>query len=125
MRPIQPSLRDLGSTNLLPPALKRRALSNVPPGQSGRCPERTLSDLVNQAYGLTPAEAELTWKTAPLRMTILAPRWPLRSPLSAKRLVSRLRRPTQPLPMPSVAAPDTHRRLKLNLRCVSGEATEG
>jgi hypothetical protein len=26
---------------------------------------------------------------------------------------------------PSVASPDTHRRLKLNLRCVSGEATEG
>ena len=27
--------------------------------------ERTLSDLVNQAYGLTPAEVELLWKTAP------------------------------------------------------------
>jgi hypothetical protein len=31
---------------------------------------RTLSDLVNQAYGLTPAEIELLWKTAPLRMPI-------------------------------------------------------
>src|ERR1017187_1039561 len=30
--------------------------------------ERTLSDLVNQAYGLTPAEIELLWQTAPPRM---------------------------------------------------------
>ena len=30
----------------------------------------------------------------------------------------------QPLPSPSLAPPDTHRRLKLNLRCVLGEATE-
>jgi hypothetical protein len=27
--------------------------------------ERTLSDLVNQAYDLTPAEIELLWQTAP------------------------------------------------------------
>jgi hypothetical protein len=32
--------------------------------------ERTLSDLVNQAYALTPAEIELLWKTAPPRMPI-------------------------------------------------------
>jgi hypothetical protein len=32
--------------------------------------ERTLSDLVNQAYGLTPAEIELLGKTAPPRMPI-------------------------------------------------------
>ena len=32
--------------------------------------ERTLSDLVNQAYALTPAEIELMWKTAPPRMPI-------------------------------------------------------
>jgi hypothetical protein len=30
--------------------------------------ERALSDLVNQAYGLTSAEIELVWKTAPPRM---------------------------------------------------------
>ena len=30
--------------------------------------ERTFSDLVAQAYGLTPAELELLWKTAPPRM---------------------------------------------------------
>jgi hypothetical protein len=27
--------------------------------------ERTLSDLVNQAYGLTPAEIDLLWQTSP------------------------------------------------------------
>jgi hypothetical protein len=32
--------------------------------------ERTLSDLVNQAYGLTPAEIALMWQTAPPRMPI-------------------------------------------------------
>jgi hypothetical protein len=32
--------------------------------------ERTLSNLVNQAYGLTPAEIDLMWKTAPPRMPI-------------------------------------------------------
>jgi hypothetical protein len=32
--------------------------------------ERTLSELVNQAYGLTPEEIALMWKTAPPRMPI-------------------------------------------------------
>ena len=36
--------------------------------------ERTLSDLVNQAYGLTPAEIDLMWKTAPPRMPIPPPK---------------------------------------------------
>ena len=35
--------------------------------------ERTLSDLVNQAYALTPAEVDLLWQTAPPRMPIPAP----------------------------------------------------
>jgi hypothetical protein len=35
--------------------------------------ERTLSDLVNQAYGLTPTEIELMWQTAPPRMPIPPP----------------------------------------------------
>jgi hypothetical protein len=35
--------------------------------------ERTLSDLVNQAYALTPAEIDLMWKTAPPRMPIPSP----------------------------------------------------
>ena len=32
--------------------------------------ERVLSDLVNQAYSLTPAEIALMWQTAPPRMPI-------------------------------------------------------
>jgi hypothetical protein len=35
--------------------------------------ERTLSDLVNQAYALTPAETDLLWQTAPPRMPIPLP----------------------------------------------------
>ena len=35
--------------------------------------ERTLSDLVNQAYGLTPTEIDLMWKTAPPRMPSPSP----------------------------------------------------
>ena len=35
--------------------------------------ERTLSDLVNQSYGLTPAEITLMWQTAPPRMPIPPP----------------------------------------------------
>ena len=35
--------------------------------------ECTLSDLVNQAYGLTPEEIKLMWQTAPPRMPIPAP----------------------------------------------------
>jgi hypothetical protein len=36
-------------------------------------PGRTLSDLVNQAYALTPAEIALMWQTAPTRMPIPPP----------------------------------------------------
>ena len=35
--------------------------------------ERTRSDLVNQAYGLTLAEIDLMWQTAPPRMPIHCP----------------------------------------------------
>ncbi|MFZ4780637.1 MAG: hypothetical protein ACOYM3_35230 [Terrimicrobiaceae bacterium] len=35
--------------------------------------ERTLGDLVNQAYGLTPDEIGLMWETAPPRMPIPRP----------------------------------------------------
>ena len=35
--------------------------------------ERTLSDLVNQACALIPAEIDPMWKTAPSRMPIAAP----------------------------------------------------
>jgi methylase of polypeptide subunit release factors len=36
--------------------------------------ERSLNDLVNQAYGLTPEEIDLMWKTAPPRMPIHSPK---------------------------------------------------
>lgn len=36
--------------------------------------ERQLSDLVNEAYGLTPDEVNLLWDTAPPRMPIPDPR---------------------------------------------------
>ena len=36
--------------------------------------ERQLSDLVNEAYGLTPDEVNLLWDTAPPRMPISDPR---------------------------------------------------
>jgi len=36
--------------------------------------ESTLSDLVNQAYALTPAEIAQMWQTAPPRMPIAAPK---------------------------------------------------
>ena len=35
--------------------------------------ETRLSDLINQAYGLTPEEIALMWQTAPPRMPILPP----------------------------------------------------
>jgi|SRR5271166_1035654 len=38
-----------------------------------RCLEQQVSDLVNAAYGLTPAEVQFMWETAPPRMPLLAP----------------------------------------------------
>ena len=35
--------------------------------------ERTLSDLVNRAYGLAPAEIALMWETAPPRVPVPRP----------------------------------------------------
>jgi hypothetical protein len=35
--------------------------------------ERTLSDLVNQAYALTPARIDLKWQAAPPRMPVAPP----------------------------------------------------
>jgi hypothetical protein len=53
------ALRDEDTHTLVP----ARALA-----QEGLSLERQLSDLVNTAYGLTPAEIELMWETAPPRM---------------------------------------------------------
>ncbi len=55
------SLRDEHTQTILPAqALAREALAL----------ERTISDLVNEAYGLTSEEVELMWETAPPRMPI-------------------------------------------------------
>ena len=35
--------------------------------------EREVSDLVNEAFGLTPAEVKLMWDTAPPRMPFAVP----------------------------------------------------
>lgn len=62
---------------LLPAALKavRQVYSDYAPEIQARKTEaltleHRLSDLVNQAYGLTPEEIDLMWKTAPPRMPI-------------------------------------------------------
>ena len=47
--------------------------------------ERTLSDLVNQAYALTPAEIALMWQTAPPRMPI-SPLGELKGPVPESRM---------------------------------------
>ena len=45
--------------------------------------------------------------------------------MEASRRLFGLPSSPQPLPILSVAPPDTHRRFSFNLRCVSGGATEG
>jgi hypothetical protein len=49
--------------------------------------ERTLSDLVNQAYALTPAEIDLMWKTAPPRMSLPQPLGVREVPISLAEFV--------------------------------------
>lgn len=52
--------------------LKREYAVTIEPARQVRAEifalERRLSDLVNEAYGLTPEEVDLMWRTAPLRM---------------------------------------------------------
>lgn len=52
--------------------LKREHAATVEPARQARAEifalERKLSDLVNEAYGLTPEEVDLMWRTAPPRM---------------------------------------------------------
>jgi hypothetical protein len=56
------TLRDLrsGYTEIATPVREDRA-------EAAKL-ERRLSDLVNEAYGLTPQEVDLLWSTAPPRM---------------------------------------------------------
>jgi hypothetical protein len=52
--------------------LKREHAATIEPARKAGSEilalERRLSDLVNEAYGLTPEEVQLMWETAPLRM---------------------------------------------------------
>ena len=63
-RPGLKALRDEDTQTLTPArALAAEALTL----------ERQVSDLVNAAYNLTPAEVQLMWDTAPPRMPISQP----------------------------------------------------
>ncbi len=64
------ALRDLraGYTEQVTPLQQDRAEAGIL--------ERRISDLVNSAYGLTPAEIALLWTTAPPRMPLPAPPTP-------------------------------------------------
>lgn len=56
--------------------LKREHRATIEPAQSALAEihtlERQLSDLINEAYGLTAQDVELLWKTAPPRMPLAA-----------------------------------------------------
>lgn len=58
------AVRDLHATNVVP-------LQSLV--AEARQLERRVSDLVNEAYGLTPDDVALMWKTAPPRMPGEAP----------------------------------------------------
>lgn len=66
-------LRELGETYRQYAAQVRQS------DDEARKLERRVSDLVNQAYGLTPADIALMWRTAP-------PRMPLRETVATKAL---------------------------------------
>jgi hypothetical protein len=62
---------------LWPPGVAGRVTRTIEPARALAAEtlslERTLSDLVNQAYALTPAEIALMWQTARSRMPIPPP----------------------------------------------------
>ncbi len=70
VRDFIPKKRKLSVAQLA--ELKREYATTVEPARNMRlevlASERRLSDLVNQAYGLTADEVELMWRTAPPRM---------------------------------------------------------
>lgn len=65
-----PKRRKLTSSEIA--ELKREHAATIEPARQARAQifalERQLSDLVNEAYGLTPEEVDLMWRTAPPRM---------------------------------------------------------
>jgi hypothetical protein len=58
------ALRDEHDRSIAPMAAERRRLEAL---------EAELSELVNAAYGLTPEEVDLLWRTAPPRMPVAPP----------------------------------------------------
>jgi hypothetical protein len=55
------------------PICTRAAIHLIGRGQTGGWSKEVLGDLVNQAYGPTPSEAGLMWKTAPPGVPIPPP----------------------------------------------------
>jgi hypothetical protein len=75
VRAALPRRRDLSVAEIA--RLKREYGTTIEPARQAAAEaarlECRLSDLVNQAYGLTPEEIRLMWETAPPRMPILSP----------------------------------------------------
>ena len=72
VRAALPRRRQLSGTEIA--RLKREHAETIMPARQAAAEaqrlERRLSDLVNQAYGLTPEEVALMWATAPPRMPL-------------------------------------------------------
>jgi hypothetical protein len=70
--PPLPKRRKLTAADIA--ELKREHAATIEPARKARAEilalERKLSDLVNDAYGLTPEEVQLMWETAPPRMPL-------------------------------------------------------
>jgi hypothetical protein len=70
VRDALPKKRKLTAADIA--ELKREHAATIEPARQARAEifalERKLSDLVNEAYGLTPEEVDLMWRTAPPRM---------------------------------------------------------
>jgi hypothetical protein len=72
--------------------------------------EHTLSDLVNQAYGLTPAEIDLMWKTAPPRMPVPPPATAPQTPFQAVARPHLAGLARGPAALPGLPKPDARHR---------------
>lgn len=76
VRAALPRRRQLSAADVA--RLKREHAATVQPARNAAAEaqrlERRLSDLVNQAYGLTPEEVALMWATAPPRMPLAEPK---------------------------------------------------
>ena len=75
VRAVLPKRRSLSAAEVA--RLKREHADTIQPARNAateaRRLEQKVSDLVNQAYGLTPEDVRLMWATAPPRMPLAAP----------------------------------------------------